>query len=191
MSTKKAKRRAKAPTLETIKRILNSKNPPRTLAPYERIATYFGVPLWVMMIPNLPPEALENEPLAKLVKHVNDYVASGMEEPKPPERAALHEAHFCLNEPAVYIAGTPRPFPCPWCGPAHLDDITLVLGEPDSEGHRTAHVECTACGAEGPGAYDGPEARKDSQELVVEAARLWNDGPPELVIARGELIGAK
>jgi hypothetical protein len=80
--------------------------------------------------------------------------------------------HFTLDEPAVRLAGTPPPLPCPWCDEA--DGVTLVLNDPASDGTRSAHCECTVCGAEAPGAFSGPEDHKDSQQLVVEAAQMWN-----------------
>ena len=38
------------------------------------IADHFGVPLWVMLIPNLPPEMIEGEALKRLAGLIEDYI---------------------------------------------------------------------------------------------------------------------
>lgn len=89
--------------------------------------------------------------------------------PQPP-------ACFYLGEPALPIAGTPAPLPCPFCGEVQLVAIHL---EYKDAGEMRAHAECSNCGAETCGVSTGPDLGfLDSYSIFCEAARLWNERAP-------------
>lgn len=69
------KRRGRKVATKTINNIVNGRHSPE-LGNLANIAEHFGVPLWVMFIPDLEMGFLDEERLAKLVKLVTDYCAT-------------------------------------------------------------------------------------------------------------------
>lgn len=86
------------------------------------------------------------------------------------------QMHFCENDRALPIVGTPRPRPCPFCGSdknVHL----IIRDEVDSEKKRytAIDVECLVCGAKIPGSTTNDEGVNSQYEAVLAAARVWNE----------------
>ena len=73
MSARKATRRPKA-VAEMIAQMKSGKRP-KHLDEYAAVADHFGVPPWVMFIPNLPKEMLEEHKLKDLVQHMECHIA--------------------------------------------------------------------------------------------------------------------
>ena len=48
----------------------------KDLKEYAELADHFGVPVWVMFIPDLPREMLDGQKLKGLVQHVEEHVAA-------------------------------------------------------------------------------------------------------------------
>jgi transcriptional regulator with XRE-family HTH domain len=81
------KRRGAKISGKTINNIVNARHPPE-LGNLTAIADYFNVPLWVMLVPDLPLEMVSGEPLKRLDKMIRDYVACDPEDRKHAENIA-------------------------------------------------------------------------------------------------------
>ena len=68
------KRRGTPVSTKTINNIVNARHPPE-LGNLAAIADYFGVPLWVMLVPGLPLDMVAGEPLKRLDKLIQNYIA--------------------------------------------------------------------------------------------------------------------
>jgi transcriptional regulator with XRE-family HTH domain len=81
------KRRGTPVSTKTINNVANGKHPPE-LGNLAAIADFFGVPLWVMLIPDLPLDMVSGEPLDRLNQMIKDYVACSPDDRKHAENIA-------------------------------------------------------------------------------------------------------
>lgn len=81
------KRRGTPVSVKTINNIVNGNHPPQ-LDNLTAIADFFGVPLWVMLIPGLPLDMVSSEPLMRLDQMVHNYIACTPDDRKHAENIA-------------------------------------------------------------------------------------------------------
>lgn len=81
------KRRGHAVAPKTINNIVNAQHSAQ-IGNMASIADFFGVPLWVMLIPGLPLDMVEGESLLRLNKMIQDYIATEPENRQHAENIA-------------------------------------------------------------------------------------------------------
>lgn len=86
----------------TISTLLNTSEPeainPRT-ATLHRLATYFGIELWQLLMPDLPIEVLKSPRFSKLVEN---YTAAPDEGRRAVERIAEGEVRYSVAEKMLH-----------------------------------------------------------------------------------------
>lgn len=88
------KRKGQKVATKTVNNIVNARHSTE-LGNLAAIADHFQIPLWVMFIPDLPPEMLDKDKLARLVKLVTEYCQCDDTDRKHVENMAA--AHCSAN----------------------------------------------------------------------------------------------
>lgn len=81
------KRRGHEVSPKTVNNLANAKHSSE-IGNLAAVADHFGVPLWVMLIPALPPDLVSKGSLERLNKLVQDYIACDPDDRKHAENVA-------------------------------------------------------------------------------------------------------
>lgn len=81
------KRRGHKVSQKTVNNLANAKHSSE-IGNLAAVADYFGVPLWVMLVPALPPDMVDGAALARLDRLVKDYIACAQEDRNHLENVA-------------------------------------------------------------------------------------------------------
>ena len=78
----------------TLSQILNSQAPQRNnprCSTIQQIAEFFGVPAWLMFIPEVPLDLIDSDRIAVLIQHYTSAAASGR---RVIDQVAEAQAHY-------------------------------------------------------------------------------------------------